>query len=188
MSNQNESLCKMEIKTGQLAELLGLSDRRIRKMTEEETLVTYKRGTYYLGDAIQAYVKFIRSGGSLRGNPEVRDSESSYQQERTKLVKTQREMHELKLQRARGDVHASSDVKALVGGMIAVTRSRLLDLPNKVAPSIIGKTDLEEVKTIVEAEVYKSLQSLADYDASVYADRAAALESGDEDNENEEDG
>lgn len=175
MPTQNESLCSMEVGSGQLAELLGLTDRRIRQLAAEEILTTYKRGKYYLGDSVQAYIKYIRSGeGSLRGNPTVISPESSYNEEKTKLTSVQRQQAELKLKVAQGELHKSGDIKALVGGMIATTRSRMLDIPNKIGPKIVGKKDLDEINSIIEAEIYLALQSLADYDSAVYATRATA--------------
>jgi len=175
MPVQNVSLCTQEVGSGQLAELLGLTDRRIRQLAAEEVLTTYRRGKYYLGDAVQAYIKYIRSGeGSLRGNPTVIAPDSSYNEERTKLTSVQRQQAELKLKVAQGELHKSGDIKVLVGGMIAVTRARLLDIPTKIGPKLCGKKDLDDIESIIEAEIVLALQSLADYDSTVYATRATA--------------
>jgi phage terminase Nu1 subunit (DNA packaging protein) len=176
MVTKSESLCNMDVSTSDLAEILGLTDRRIRQLAKKEILLQPKRGKFNLSNAVQEYIKFLRTGeGTLRGNPEVA-KDASYNDERTKLTRIQREQAELKLAVARGELHKAKDVKQIVGGMIMVTRSRLLDLPNKVAPNIVGKKDLDDIKAVLEEEIELALQSLADYDSSVYTSRAIADE------------
>ncbi|MEN6568049.1 MAG: hypothetical protein ABFC57_17330 [Veillonellales bacterium] len=189
---QNESLCSLECSSGELAKFLELTDRRIRKMAQEEIIPQFKRGRFQLQPTVMAYIKYIKDGGksgTMRGGKSTTtcgttttlESEGTLAEEKAQLTRVQRKQAELKLQSARGEVHKSSDVKALVGGMIVTTRSRLLDIPAKLAPKLVGKKDLDAVKDAIEAEIVLALQSLVEYDPEPYRQRQKDYEGAEND-------
>lgn len=172
MIKENESLCKKLCNNSDLAEILGLSIRRVQQLTKDETIRQQRRGRYVLGEAVQDYIKFVRSNDTMRGTATALAPETSYNVEKAGLTRIQKEQAELKLKNAKGEVHRSEDIKALVGGMIVTTRSRLLDIPNKLGPKLLGKKDLDAVKDAIEAEIVLALQSLVDYDPELYIQRS----------------
>ena len=44
-----------------------------------------------------------------------------------------------------------------------VARDRLLLIPDRVAPIIIGETDMFEIKRVLREEIIRSLQNLTDF-------------------------
>lgn len=88
----------------------------------------------------------------------------AYLRERTRLTKAQADLRELELERRSGDVIDAADAMALWGEIITTFRNRLLALPRKAAPVVIGCASIIEVQELLEAEVSAILQELSSPD------------------------
>jgi phage terminase Nu1 subunit (DNA packaging protein) len=84
---------------------------------------------------------------------------------RRKLA-AQASMEELKLRKMQGDlVETSAVIQAGVDSYTAC-RARLLSIPTKLAPRLIGCQKPEEAKALLEGEIYQALEELGNYEAS----------------------
>lgn len=149
--------------TSELAEVLGLSDRRIRQLEKEGVISKISRGKYNLPQAVQQYINWIKSQATAKS-----EEEFDLKKEKTLLTRAQRQRVELELQIMRGELHRSEDVKRVMNDMLGAFRARCLAIPSKAAPRLQGQTDLAVIQDVLKKEVYEALVELSEYDPEVF--------------------
>lgn len=166
-----------------LATVLGLSPRRIRQLTEMGELERDTKTEYDLGKSVQAYISYrCEANKQAEGNPK-----SGLEQERMLLTRTQRMLAESKLQIIRGEVHRSEDVEAVMNDMLMRFKGKLLSLPMKLAPLVVGIDDLNQLQDIIEVQMLEALAELSEYDAYEFYEKSKnRIVLGTEDEDDEE--
>lgn len=162
LSNQGLKKKTIEVSTSEIAEIFGLSDRRIRQLEKEEALVKISRGKYDLKASVQRYIAFIKE------QAEKTEEELDLTKEKTLLTRANRQKVELELQIMRGELHRSEDVRRVMNNMLSAFRARVLAIPSKISPRLLAQTDLAVVQDIIKKEVYEALQELSEYDPHVF--------------------
>lgn len=151
-----------------LATVLGLSPRRIRQLTEMGELERDTKTEYDLGKSVQAYISYrCDLNKETEGNPK-----NGLEQERMLLTRTQRMLAESKLQIIRGEVHRSEDVEAVMNDMLMRFKGKLLSLPMKLAPLVVGIDDLNKLQDIIEVQMLEALAELSEYDAYEFYEKS----------------
>ncbi len=84
-----------------------------------------------------------------------------------RLIQAKAAIAELELGKAEGLLIEMSVIKAEVEKAFSMVKKRLIALPSKVAPRLVGKT-LTKMKIILDDEVYETLTDLADIDLEEY--------------------
>jgi len=158
------------IASSDLAKILGFSVRRLQQLTKEIPLPQASHGKYELAKTIQVYIGWLKEKIANESEGDALKDET------LKLTRAKRIKAELELDLVMGNVHKSEDVMAVVGGMVANVRSRLLDLPVKLAPQMIAKTNIDQVREIVQKEIFSVLQSLSEYNPEDYMKAGGANE------------
>ena len=137
------------VSTSLLAEIIGVTSRRVQQLTKEIPLEQVSRRTYDLPITVQKYVAWIKDSTAASNEGEV-----NLQTEKTLLTRAQRKKAERLLQLMDGELHKADDVKFIVGNMVATVRSRLLDIPAKLSPKMIAQKDIDIVRAIIQDEIY----------------------------------
>lgn len=158
----------MQFSTNQLAELLGLTPRRIQQLAEEGVIVKASRGQYKAANSIQNYIRYLQDKERA-----VSDDDIDYFKERALHEKAKREKAELELAVMKGELHRSEDVKFVMNDMIAAFRSKVLSLPSKLAPQLVGKTDMAVVQEYISRETYEALTELSEYEPQSFYAKSA---------------
>ncbi|WP_036746549.1 hypothetical protein [Paenibacillus sp. UNC451MF] len=158
----NKTQSEMIFTTNQLAELLNVTPRRVQQLAEDGTLVKSERGKYKAFESIQNYIKSIQ-GKQGDGNTDV-----DYFNERALHEKAKREIAEIELSVMRGDLHRSQDVKYVMNDMLAAFRSRMLALPAKLSPQLLGKNKLPVINSLLTSEIREALKELSEYDPQAF--------------------
>lgn len=172
--------------TSELAEILGLSDRRIRQLEQEGVISKISRGKFDLPQAVQQYIAWIKTQAAAKSEEEL-----DLRKEKTLLTRATRQKVELELQIMRGELHRSEDVRRVMHDMLGAFRARCLSIPSKAAPRIQGQTDLAVIQDVIKKEVYEALAELSEYDPEVFYAQSkdklvldeAGGEAGDDDDE-----
>lgn len=150
-----------EITTGQLAKVIGKTTRWVNELTQSGVFVRASRGKYLLAENVQRYIKHIQ-------NRIEQDTEVDYHKEKASHERAKRQKAELELQIMRGELHKSSDVEIVMNDMIAVFRSKILGLPSKLAPQLVGKSEIPIILDILTRDVHEALSELAEYDPQLF--------------------
>jgi phage terminase Nu1 subunit (DNA packaging protein) len=143
------------------AAFLDLNERVFYRMVEEGILPKAGSGEYILGDVTEAYWK-------------ARLGTEGLEAEQTRLTKAKADLAELELAEQRGEVHRASAVMRVWADNVTNAKTRLLSVPAKLAPELVGK-ELQEIQAKLKTEISEALNELADYDERRIAHTAAVF-------------
>lgn len=154
-----------------LAELFGISDRRVRQLADEGVISGNKTGraTYYeLIPTVQAYVAHLKA--SQRADIDE-DAEKRKMKADADYKRWRADQEELKLAELRGQMHRSEDVEAATNQLVYTMRGAMIALPGRIAMDAQYKS-ASEVSAIAEAAVNEALRGLMEfeYDPAAYAE------------------
>jgi phage terminase Nu1 subunit (DNA packaging protein) len=196
---------KTTLDTTQLAKLLLLTNRHVRRLTSDGVLIRARdetgselRGRYELVENIQAYIKYQREALRLDDASDSRGAQLKNQK-----LAAEAQIADIKLAQLRGEVHNSKDVEFVMTNMITYMKQHLLSIPSRVARLLVGATSFQKIYDVISREIEVVLRELTDYNpemfapqnaeylASIGADPSALTDSGkngeDEDDGDEED-
>nr|WP_278429990.1 hypothetical protein [Brevibacillus laterosporus] len=175
MRNQDNNFSEMVFTTKQLSEIFDLSARRVQQLAEEGIFVREKRGKYRAIESMRNYIRFLQNNNS--------DSESDvdYYEEKALHERAKREKAEIEVALLKGHMHKAEDVAAVMNDMVASCRAKLLSLPTKLAPSLLGKDDVSHVRELISKEIREALDELSNYSREVFMSHMAEDTECDED-------
>lgn len=180
MANKGFKANSYFVSTSELSELLGVTTRWIQKLTEEGALVRVARGKYDLAASIKSYIEYTIE-------KEKPENELDKHTEEALWTRARREKTELELKIMRGELHRGVDVERVVGDQLAAFKARLLSLPSKYAPQLVGKTEILTIKEKLKEGIFEALDELSEYDPQVFYDHSSDKLFIDGEDENEKD-
>jgi phage terminase Nu1 subunit (DNA packaging protein) len=152
--------------TRQIAAHLDLTHGRISQLHSDGILPV--GGS--LDECRVAYIRWLRSrapkGG---GSPDLNA-------ERARLAAAQAGKTELDLAERRGELLDVDVVASLWARLVTEAKTRVLSLPNKIAPRLIGCTR-ESARALLEMELHAALRGISESAGYVGAGMAAVSES-----------
>lgn len=149
------------IGTSELAAIVGKTPQWIRQLTRDGILKQVGRGKYILSDAVKAYCEYIAGGKEDDKRPRFID-------EKTEHERIKKEKAALELAEMQGELHRSEDVEAVMNDMLGAFRQRIRAIPMRLAPELIGKSELNLVKGVLSVALDEALSELADYDPELF--------------------
>lgn len=178
-----QEIDSLVVNTKVMANIFGVTERRVRQMVEEEIIDRVGHGRYNLLDSVKKYIAFLRANNAAE--EQTTKLKESLEYEKYLHERAKREMAELELARLKGQMHYSVEVEKVMNRMLADFRSKLLALPSKVAPMLIAREDISFIQDLLQKEIYEALQELSEYDPSMFGH---AIQDDDEDEEAEGEG
>ena len=154
------------LKQKELAELVGLTDRHIRRIDQtlepdEKLLVKTEDGKFDASIFVQRYcamkVKEVADG--------MEDLDAV--KARHEIVKT--EKTQLEVAKMRGELLDYREVRKAWGDIANSVMNALLNLPGQLAPMIRGIDSVEMISGILDGEIRRTLENLADSPLPKYA-------------------
>ena len=152
-----------------LGNIFGVTDRRIRQMTEEGIIVRAAKGRYNLVDSLKNYILSLKLAvdSNDSDNP---DGELNFEEEKALHERVKRHISEMKLQTMKGELHKADDVRHVMTDMLSSFKTRMMNIPAKVAP-VLEDRDAGYIKERLTSEVTEALNELKDYNpADFYSD------------------
>ena len=159
----------MEIKSGQiikgvqLAVILGLSERHIRRLANENVIKKNGQGKYLFLESVHGYLEYME----LKNGTDI-DLKDEKIKEETKKIKKDIELKSLRISEVKSQLHSAENVKKVMNNMLANIRGKLLALSNKLAPSVIACDNLGEIQDIIHTNILVALDELSNYDAETF--------------------
>lgn len=172
------------IGANELAKRLNISLRRIYQLADEGIVQRADRGKYYLWASVTGYIRFLQESSYSRAVSVVatvpaeaqggsEDAKADYDAEKARLTRAKRISAELDLAVKSGQLHRAAEVEGVMTDMLATFRTRVLALPARVAPLVLGKEELAEVKSTMQKYVKEVLEELSDYEPKKFAPKGA---------------
>lgn len=154
----------MDVNQKELAAILGITDRRVRQLRDEFGLfdkgLTPRKKTknYCLEKCVPEYINYKLEVEAQQGTNVIKEKEQAEHEQIKKKISI------LKLRKLRRELHEADDVEEFLTDMLMNFKNRLLSVPQKVAPLVIGEDDINKVLDILEKEIFESLEELSEYD------------------------
>lgn len=165
---------------GYLANIFGITDRRVRQLAEEGVIARVKKGRYDLVESIKGYIVYLKTNQDIKESKSEADLD--YDMERAKHERIKREIAELNLAEMKGQIHYADDVEKVMNDMLSNFRSKVLSMASKLAPILIARNDINQIQDMINKEAYEVLEELSNYDPKLfYSEKYIDLEDGVED-------
>ena len=133
------------------AAFLKLPERTFNRLVENGVIPKNDYGEYILGEVVESYWRNQFDTEGLKAA-------------QTRLTTAQAEIKELELAEMRGEMHRASVIQKIWAERNVNIKSRLLAIPSKIAPELIGQ-DLPGVMAKLKDAICEVLNELAEYDA-----------------------
>jgi hypothetical protein len=140
-----------EFTLAQLRWLLNVSSSRVQQLEQAGVVVRTRTG-HYRGDAVRNYVQWLRKVG---------DGPRSWQDVRTQIGRERLAILRLERGQLEGDLLEKNRVRALGVEIMTNTKSRLLTVPNSVAPRLVEIHRAQEAEQIVRDGIVTALEEIA---------------------------
>lgn len=144
---------------GVIAKLLDLSERRVQQLSREGVIPKATRGQYELIGSVRGYVRYLRdqAAKAQAGAPD-------YASERARFIRARADLAEMEAEAKRGSVIAAEDVEAAWIAVLALLRTRLLALPDRLAPQLHAEASPASVRDVMRGAIREALEELAESD------------------------
>ena len=155
-----EDLTKLTTTQRNLAKALKLTHQRIAQLVQDGTVVR---------DAadVSGGVLIVESLRNYYSQRAISTDEVDFNREKALHERAKRQIAELKLEKALGNVYDSKVVERVVTEDLVKLRTRLLTIPSKLAPMIEGKSK-GEIDLILTREIEDTLAEMSNFDPSVF--------------------
>lgn len=146
-----------------LARYLNLSQPRIHQLIDEEIVMRSNDGNSVLvADSIKNYF-MAKSNKAENDTPKV-----DYWQEKGLLERAKRELAELKLAKARGQVYDAADVEKAFVELLANVRTNLMNLAHYLPQELTDCTE-DEISAILNSSFENLLEEMSNFDTKSFA-------------------
>lgn len=148
----------------QVATALGIDMRSVQRLVSKKILPKEAHGKYSLGKVMHAYIQYQKNqkekaeGGNEAGGPN--EYERGIQEERRRDLKASADLKELELKKALGQLLPLEVYGQEMSQHILQTKQRLLQLPQRVAPSCEMQSRAEVKRLLTEA-IYEVLEAMS---------------------------
>ncbi|WP_088227798.1 protoporphyrinogen oxidase [Desulfosporosinus sp. FKB] len=165
--SDNESNAKL-VGSDYLAEVFGVSKRRIQQLTKEGVIVATKvknANCYDLMPTVQGYIKYLSNKINNREpkNSEALKNEARKSKAEADLKESKASMAALELDELEGKMHRSEDVEAMTTDLVFSIRSMIMALPGRLAIDVAGITTAAEASERIKQECFGILNDLSNY-------------------------
>ena len=143
-----------------VASALNLKVRRVQQLVKVG-MPREARGQY---DAIKCMLWYVRY---LQGVLEKRSASmpdggcAGVREERVRLLRADADLKEMQLAKERARLVAVSDVESMLADLVLTTETRIMAIPSRLAPELVGETSRVMVQAKIEKALKEALTLLA---------------------------
>lgn len=142
-----------------IARIFEDTESYIHKLVKEG-MPQAARGKYELGECMLWYIKYLKMKLKSRRRVIGDDDGTTERAARLRLVRAEADLRELELARERGQFAAVVDFEKLVTEMVVMTKARILAVPSRIAPQLVGEDRLA-IENRLEKELKTTLSTLS---------------------------
>lgn len=164
--NVKKDTSDIVVNTDVLASVLGFTRQRINQLAKEGVLEKQAPGRFLLLLNIKKYIEYMRVG---QADKEEESATAQYWEEKALHEKAKRKIAELKLARISNQLHDATDIEYVLTNMLVTFRNRILGIPGKLAPQLLGVNSLTEIQELIDRELREALTELSEYDPAMFA-------------------
>lgn len=145
-----------------IAKLLDLSERRVQQLSREGVIPKAERGQYDLIGSVRGYVRYLRAQAvaAQAGAPD-------YAVERARLIRARADLSEMEAETRRGTLIAAEQIETAWIDLLALLRTRLLALPDRLAPVVQAEATPAGARDAIRSAIREALEEVAEADVRV---------------------
>ena len=162
----------MELSIRAYAKHRGVTEAAVRKAISQGRISKGKNGKINPEKADNEWNKNTDPAQIKRASPEEKPDYSqnsapyslsgpSYQQSRAIKEAYSAKLIRLQFEKESKKLISVDEVKVTAFNAARMTRDRILNIPDRVIPQLVGKTNIFEMKEILKAELVKALEELS---------------------------
>lgn len=140
----------------------GVSDTAVRKAIESGR-ITAIDGKIDPTVADRQWSMNTNPAQSAHVSEDARSSASSYHYSRAKKETYEALLKKLEYEEKSGKLVAIEKIEVEAFTAARYARDKLLGIPDRVAPALIGKTEIHEIRELLRKEILASLEHLTDF-------------------------
>lgn len=140
-----------------IAKLLDLSERRVQQLSREGVIPKAERGQYDLIGSVRGYVRYLRDQ-AVRAQSGAPD----YAAERARFIRARADLAEMEAEEKRRSLLAADQVEVAWIAVLALLRTRLLGLPDRLAPLAFEQSTVGDTRNLIRAAIREVLDDLAE--------------------------
>jgi phage terminase Nu1 subunit (DNA packaging protein) len=150
---------------GVIAKLLDLSERRVQQLSREGVIPKAERGQYDLVGSVRGYVRYLRDQ-ALKAQAGAPD----YAAERARFIRARADLSEMEAEEKRRSLIAADQIEAAWIAVLALLRTRLLSLPDRLAPQAFDQPTVGDTRNLIRTAIREVLDDLAEPDVQLECD------------------
>lgn len=162
--------------TEEIADLLGLTKRRIQQLTKDGIITATKTADgnqYELISTVRNYITYLRETVTKGGkkSEEINELQKDKIKSDIELKQSQIELHKIKAKIANGEYLDKTNVEQDYHRFFNVFKKFVLGIPPRIAAQLNGYIDPLQIRTI-EAEIDKDIKNqLTNFVIASYSDK-----------------
>jgi phage terminase Nu1 subunit (DNA packaging protein) len=149
-----------------IASLLNLDKRRVQQLVEEG-MPREARGQYDPVKCMLWYIRYLQSVIEKKSVPTLDGGFVGEREERVRLLRAHADLREIELAKERALLMAIPDVEAMLTDLKVTTTARIMAIPPRLAPELMGETSRVMIQAKIEKACKESLSYLAKAGGSV---------------------
>ena len=148
---------------GRVAQALNLTESRVHQLVKEG-LPREGRGQY---DAVKCMLWYIRYLQAVIEKKAVNIGDPSgagyagEREERVRLLRADADLREIELAKERSQLVTLADVEAFHTELVLTTKARMMAIPPRIAPELVGETSRVMIQAKIEKAIKEALSNLA---------------------------
>jgi phage terminase Nu1 subunit (DNA packaging protein) len=143
-----------------ISSALNLQVRRVQQLVKEG-MPRETRGQYDPVKCMLWYIRYLQHVIEKRSVPTLEGGFVAEREERVRLLRADADLREMELAKERGLLLALPDVEATLTHLVLTTKARIMAIPPRLAPELIGETSRIMIQAKLEKACKESLTYLA---------------------------
>lgn len=153
---------KKMVNSGELAKIIGRTDRTIQLMAKDGILSFEKirnKNQYDLYVVVQEYIDYLTKSN----NEKISSNEDAKLREEVRYKRAKADIMELELKEIEGQMHRAEDVEEMTTDLVLAVRSALLSLPGRLGVNLASVNTAAECSDVIKKEICEILEDLSKY-------------------------
>jgi phage terminase Nu1 subunit (DNA packaging protein) len=143
-----------------VASALNLDERRVQQLVKEG-MPREARGQYDPVKCMLWYIRYLQQALEKKAVPTLDGGFFGEREERVRLLRADADLREMELAKERGLLVALPDFEATLTDLVLTTKARIMALPPRLAPELVGETSRVMIQAKIEKACKESLAYLA---------------------------
>jgi len=160
---------KRLVSTDYIAEIVGVTKRRVGQFREEKIIQADSKGLYDQDLTLKSLFAWYREKVGKLSKPS-----DALEAERLRQTAARATLEEIKVKRAKSDLHHSEDIVRIFGAIFSRIHAGLESFPLGMAPLLTDNYDAMDIASKLKERLDKILYEITSFDFESFKDSGGA--------------